>query len=231
MRKGDEKKQELMLTAEQLFCRRGYRETSVQDILDVLHTSKGSFYHHFDSKDQLLQELCARRAEATATAVAAAVIDMAPGTMKRLNTVLTGFIPLQSRNLEFMAMLMPILFTAEGKAISAVYQEALTTSFMPMLAHELADASKAGLICTPGTTPITPAVCALLNRCWLTAAQYMHQTLQNSGSAEATELLDELNMTRCVLERLLDAPFGSIELLSMEDWYETRKLIAQVVRA
>ena len=55
MKKGDIKKQEIIQTAEMLFCRYGYNETSVQDILDAIHTSKGSFYHHFESKEQVLQ--------------------------------------------------------------------------------------------------------------------------------------------------------------------------------
>ena len=50
MRKGDIRKQEILATAEQLFCRNGYEQTSVQDIIDCLHSSKGSFYHHYASK-------------------------------------------------------------------------------------------------------------------------------------------------------------------------------------
>ena len=63
MKKGDIKKQEFINTAEELFCRNGYESTSVQDIIDSLNTSKGSFYHHFISKEALLEEICSRRAD------------------------------------------------------------------------------------------------------------------------------------------------------------------------
>ena len=53
MRKGDEKRQAILDVAEKLFYTKGYEATSVQDILDVLDTSKGSFYHHFESKEQV----------------------------------------------------------------------------------------------------------------------------------------------------------------------------------
>ena len=43
MKKGELKKQEIMETAEILFCKKGYEQTSIQDILDKLKTSKGSF--------------------------------------------------------------------------------------------------------------------------------------------------------------------------------------------
>ena len=58
MKKGDIKKQVILQTAETMFCRNGYETTSVQDILDALHTSKGSFYHHYASKELLLEEIC-----------------------------------------------------------------------------------------------------------------------------------------------------------------------------
>ena len=48
LRKGDIRKQEILKTAEMMFCRNGYEKTSIQDIIDVLHSSKGSFYHHFE---------------------------------------------------------------------------------------------------------------------------------------------------------------------------------------
>lgn len=63
MRKGDEKRQEMLAVAERLFCTKGYEATSVQDILDVLHASKGGFYHHFASKEMVLDTLCTQRAE------------------------------------------------------------------------------------------------------------------------------------------------------------------------
>ena len=63
MKKGEIRKQEILSTAEELFCRKGYEQTSIQDIIDRLNTSKGSFYHHFTSKESLLEEICDYRAE------------------------------------------------------------------------------------------------------------------------------------------------------------------------
>ena len=58
MRKGEEKRQVLLNAAEKLFCQQGYEKTSVQDILNVLHISKGGFYHHFASKEDVMKALC-----------------------------------------------------------------------------------------------------------------------------------------------------------------------------
>ena len=41
-------------TAARLFARQGYDQTSLQDIIDATHLSKGAIYHHFTSKLDIL---------------------------------------------------------------------------------------------------------------------------------------------------------------------------------
>jgi TetR/AcrR family transcriptional repressor of nem operon len=40
--------------ADQLFYRRGYEHTSFSDIADAVQISRGNFYYHFKSKDEIL---------------------------------------------------------------------------------------------------------------------------------------------------------------------------------
>ncbi len=44
-------------SAWKLFYEQGYEDTTVEEIIEVSHTSKGSFYHYFDGKDALLGTL------------------------------------------------------------------------------------------------------------------------------------------------------------------------------
>lgn len=41
-----------------LFFEKGYDETSIQDIIDELGMSKGAIYHHFKSKEEILNRIC-----------------------------------------------------------------------------------------------------------------------------------------------------------------------------
>ena len=108
MKKGDLKKAELIQTAEQLFCRNGYEQTSVQDILDILQTSKGSFYHHFPSKEALLEAMCRQRAEALAQDVKKS-LGAGGSFQNRLNLCLEGMIPLSGERITFLLMILPVL--------------------------------------------------------------------------------------------------------------------------
>lgn len=50
----DHLSRELISVAVELFSKQGYYRTSVNDILARAHASKGGFYHHFESKEQML---------------------------------------------------------------------------------------------------------------------------------------------------------------------------------
>ncbi|MBI3517273.1 MAG: TetR/AcrR family transcriptional regulator [Proteobacteria bacterium] len=51
--------------AERLFYRRGYAHTSFSDIADVVRISRGNFYYHFKTKDEILDAVIAARATST----------------------------------------------------------------------------------------------------------------------------------------------------------------------
>ena len=57
--------QRMQVTGLELFYKKGYYNTSVDDILKELSLSKGAFYYHFDSKEdffiQIIENLLARR--------------------------------------------------------------------------------------------------------------------------------------------------------------------------
>ena len=47
----------IVSAAWKLFYEQGYEETTVEEIIELSETSKGSFYHYFDGKDALLSTL------------------------------------------------------------------------------------------------------------------------------------------------------------------------------
>jgi len=49
-----ERRQELITVAAQLFLKQGYENTTVQQIIDSLNLAKGTYYYHFQSKEDIL---------------------------------------------------------------------------------------------------------------------------------------------------------------------------------
>ncbi|MBW2631601.1 MAG: TetR/AcrR family transcriptional regulator [Deltaproteobacteria bacterium] len=50
-------REKIVYTAMKLFSVKGYESTSLTDILNAVGTSKGGFYNHFKSKDELFYEV------------------------------------------------------------------------------------------------------------------------------------------------------------------------------
>ncbi|WP_377890112.1 TetR/AcrR family transcriptional regulator [Alkalihalobacillus sp. R86527] len=50
----NDRKQQVIIKAHELFIDRGFQATSIQDILDYTGISKGTFYNYFSSKNELL---------------------------------------------------------------------------------------------------------------------------------------------------------------------------------
>ena len=59
----EERRGEILAAAYRLFVRDGYEATTVNALIDELGLSKGAFYHHFESKDEVMQALARRMAE------------------------------------------------------------------------------------------------------------------------------------------------------------------------
>ena len=50
-------KQTLLDTAVRLFSAVGYAETSLQELVDEAGLTKGAFYHHYKSKEEILRQI------------------------------------------------------------------------------------------------------------------------------------------------------------------------------
>jgi TetR/AcrR family transcriptional repressor of nem operon len=52
---------EIVAAADELFYRQGFEKTSFADIADVVKISRGNFYHHFKTKDEILDAVIHKR--------------------------------------------------------------------------------------------------------------------------------------------------------------------------
>ncbi len=227
MRKGDESKQQIIRAAERLFCANGFDETSVQRILEEVHGSKGGFYHHFASKEDLLRAICMQRAEAAASRVLNEVSE--PDPLRQLDRLLGAVMPFSKDDLVFMGMLIPILDRPESTPVRVGYQDALAAAFGPMVQGCIEETAADGTLMPAGPN-ITAPVMTLLNACWYDTALLLLKNIREGRPTDPSALLERLTTCRRCLEVLLDAPYGSLTLVSLEDWAVFAEGIARQIR-
>ncbi len=63
VKKAEERRGEIIEAARRLFLTKGYDNTTMQDVMHHLQIAKGTIYHYFNSKEQLLEAVILHVAE------------------------------------------------------------------------------------------------------------------------------------------------------------------------
>ena len=87
----EERRNEIIETAGKLFEEKGYEQTQVQDIVNEIGVAKGLFYYYFKSKDEVMEELADRYADAIIDAVNK-LIDKDITAFDKINRIFQIFI-------------------------------------------------------------------------------------------------------------------------------------------
>jgi AcrR family transcriptional regulator len=80
---------ELIDRAQELFLTRGYERTTINDVIAAAGLSKGAFYHHFRSKEDLLEAIADRFAHESLAFTRNLQADRSLNALQRLNLLLS----------------------------------------------------------------------------------------------------------------------------------------------
>ncbi len=228
MRKGDATRQEILRVSESLFCSKGYDAASVQDILDVMHGSKGGFYHHFASKEDVLRTICEQHA-AAAAAEAAKHCAEEERPLAKLNMLLRDMLPFSRSDPAFFCMLLPLLDRGESVAVRIGYQNALASAFSPAVAEAIRQAVADDTLRPVAGDSLTPLM-AVMNAFWLEVSLQMLGDIRACRRPDPAAVTDLLHVYRRSVEALLDAPFGTIVLCDLVQWQQFAEDVASRCR-
>lgn len=216
MLKGERKRQDILASAEALFCQKGYDRTTIEDILFSLHCSKGSFYHHFDSKMQVLEELAMARVSGGFDRFMAAPYHS--GT-DRLNRLLYHCSPFDRQDADFLAVMLSLSLQGEGAVIRQKIDDARRRLYMRPLADTLEQMKR------EGTAFFRDKELAALM--WETHTAFGYTLVRTVMEAlytdenAAQQCVTLLYLARFQWQRLLDIPYGSLIIVDAQELYET----------
>ena len=223
MIKGDLRKKQILETAEEMFAERGYEQTSVQDILDRLQMSKGSFYHHFERKALVLRTICENRAEKAAEDISK---EKSGTGLEQINHLLSEMIPFQGEGLTFLRMLLPVLALPEGQSVLAGYQAALKKAWEPQVREALNAMIGEETAFARYPEESVGIALDLVNDLWGRVSQEM---LRREGPETDQSFLNRMlrlvSAYRAAVENLFSAPYGTIDLMNMETLASTEKAL------
>ena len=208
LKKHAQRKMELVKAAWDLFASLGYEETTVQAIIDRLKISKGTFYHYFSSKEDLLDAVIQGLTDQGLARVRPVLEDPALPALDKLNLFL---VQARAWRLENMDRLMPVLkavFSQENLLLRHKMEARAMALAAPLLARIIVQGQEEGVFDTPSPAQAAETIIHLGHK-------FSEGNVKRLLRAEARpEALDDL---RCridflidLLERILGAPGGSI---------------------
>ena len=210
MLKGELKKKKILETAEKLFFEKGYQGSTVDDLLGMLQCSKGSLYHHFESKQQILTAICLNKVTDAFTAYRNEDTNQ---PLHAVNRLLYYALPVRKGQEQFISTLLPLMGTVDGDIVADTFVQAEEQLFCPefkKLLGELRERQQAFY-----------NLDALPELLFGTYNHYMKAILTLGGSCDAAQLpsavSDLLRAVRFMFERCLDLPYGSMDMVLLDE--------------
>lgn len=225
MRKGEVRRQAIVDAANALFCRKGYLETTVDDILLELNCSKGSFYHYFDSKLAVLQAICESK---TAAAFEQYKLTRVTSTRAKLNSLLYWAQPFRPEEEDWLLVTLRLRKLGEGLVMEGTLRQCQRALFKPEMENLLLILNETGAahIARPRLDDVVfeayTAFCDEMSEVILQCAR--------QGRSVAHDVTQVTEAARFLWERALDMDYGSMELIKLDEMLPVLERVAVKLR-
>jgi AcrR family transcriptional regulator len=213
VKEADERRAELLDTAQRLFAQGGYDNVPVQAITAEVGVAKGTFYHYFASKDELLDALIERQAQALIVEAQRCLADCRGDAAAKLRAVIATFEVWKMENWDVVEAMMRALYLDANIALRQRYLDYDFEAVRRILATVIAEGAAAGTFETFDPDGAAEAVMWL----WRGMNRPIAMALLASQGAEGAEFaIAKLQISEAAIEHILGARPGSLAIYDYE---------------
>ncbi len=216
------RRNEILDHAYRLFAEQGYERTSMNQIMCAVGFSKGALYHHFSSKEELLEAVTFRIAGEVTETARPILEDPSLDAFARLSAFLAH---MRARKVEQVAEMREVfepVFRAENVRLFYRIHAAITAVVQPILARIIAE----GVAEKTFDTPDPETAATLIVQLGATGRELIAEAMSCRTQLEQERLInrlcDRLDYLGTVVDRILGIPEGSVVLV---DKAELRQII------
>jgi AcrR family transcriptional regulator len=215
--------------AQRLIATKGYTQLSIQDVIDELGSSKGAFYHYFDSKAALLDGVVSRMVEAATAALVPAVADPDRSALDKLNAVFSGLASFKADRRELILELMRVWLSDDNAVVREHVHRGAIAAMTPLLAAIIRQGVAEGSF-TAASPDHAGRVVASLVMGANEAATDLFAAYQD-GAVSFEEVERTLEAFAEAFERILGARPGSLAFANrsgvLREWFDAAAPAAQ----
>jgi AcrR family transcriptional regulator len=216
----DERYQEFVDVAQRLFYEHGYEQVSVRQIIDAVGVAKGTFYHYFDAKSDLLDALVNRSLGEALAILQPLVDDPTLDAITKFDEIFARLGSWKVASKDFYLNLMKVLYRDENLLLRTKMQRANMASLIPLLAQVIEEGVAEGLFAADSPTEAAEIV---LNLGIALSESVIYTLLATEERAALLEpVMAKIHAYERSIERILRAPEGSLVLLdrrTLAQWF------------
>jgi AcrR family transcriptional regulator len=133
----DERYEEFLDVSQSLFFSKGYDQTSVQDIIDRVGVAKGTFYHYFRTKVDLLDAVTKRLRDLNVQRLQSILDDASLRGREKLERFFDHLMTWKAGNREFFLQIMHVLYHDDNVLLRNRLMSDVIDSFAPLLGQAM----------------------------------------------------------------------------------------------
>ena len=224
----DERRSEILDVAQELFFSKGYKQTSVRDIIDGVGIAKGTFYYYFSSKIQLLDELVERMLGHTIEMVEPIVQDENLDALEKFHLFFSTIENWKIENKTFFKGILQVFYNDDNAVLRNKLKTASITVTAPPLSKIVRQGIEEGMFDTRYPDEIGDIIIVI--------GQFLSETLaslllgEDGSSVSLRTIESKIVVAHYSMERLLGAPSGSVKIFDfgrLRQWFEPDEFPAE----
>lgn len=214
---------ELIDCAQRLFLMHGYERTTINEVISATGLSKGAFYHHFRSKEDLLEAIASRFALQSLAVVDELRATQGLNALQRLNRLLAFGREWKLEHIAELKAMFTTLLKPENAVLYHRIVDAVFAELAPALAAIIDEGEREGVFAAGDARTAADTLLWLSNarRPIVIAALAEAETDIEAGLAM---LVRRIRAEEAITGRILGLPAGGVELMGSPG--ELRAIVA-----
>ena len=224
----DERRNEILDVAQELFYSKGYENTSVKDIIDAVGIAKGTFYHYFSSKIQLLDELIERVLLQTIQMVEPIVADENLDALAKFHLFFSTIENWKIENKTFFKGLLQVFYNDANAILRQKLKSASISASTPALGKIIQQGIAEGVF-DARYPDDTGEIIIVIGQSLAENLAILLLGEDDNGSSLST-IESKIAVSQYAMERLLGAPSDSINIFDfgrLRQWFEADEIVAE----
>lgn len=198
--------------AQELFFVAGYDQTTVSDIIRRAGVSKGGFYHHFASKEELLDAIVLRITEQMVLGAQDVLNDPDLDALTRLNSFFVSSVQWKVSSAPQLRILSEALLKPENVQLFHRMVSAVEKILHPLMTRIVEQGVAEGIFNVPDAKIVTDVFLSLIHGTREVLVRCIAAVDRGDLDGAVAETYERIRQECMVMDRLLGIEDGSVQM-------------------